>query len=118
MPQLEITAMTFGPYGIGHVDNRVVMVPNAAPGDVLEVGEHSARRGHGVGKIREIVRPGPHRRTAPCPFLPQCGGCDWQQIDYPEQLRLKGELVAREFRKAFRLELETQALVDSAPSEF
>ena len=29
--------MTFGPFGVGRLDGKAVMVPHAAPGDLLEV---------------------------------------------------------------------------------
>jgi len=42
--------MTFGPFGVGRLDGRAVMVPNAAPGDLLEVtvAEQRARRTAGI----------------------------------------------------------------------
>ena len=48
----------------------------------------------------------------------QCGGCDWQQIAYPAQIRLKAELFAAEFRRGLGVELETHELIAPAPAEF
>jgi len=118
MPSLEITAMSFGPYGIGRLDGKSVMVPNSAPGDVVEVTLQSERAGYSIAKIDRLIRAGPMRRTPPCPFLPRCGGCDWQQIDYPEQLRWKARIVTQEFRHALGVELDAAALVEPAEAEF
>jgi 23S rRNA (uracil1939-C5)-methyltransferase len=65
-----------------------------------------------------MVTPGAARRDPPCPYLPRCGGCDWQQIVYPEQTRLKGEAIARELERALGLELDPRSLVEPAPAEF
>ena len=116
--QVEITAMTFGPYGLGHSDGRAVMVANSAPGDVVEVEVIAARRDYTLGKAVRLVREGAARRDPPCRFLPRCGGCDWQQIEYAKQVELKGELIAAEFRRALNFELDPRGLVDSAPAEF
>ena len=118
MPELEITAMTFGPYGIGRLGGKAVMVPNCAPGDVLEVEIESERRDYMLAKPVAVIRAGPDRRTPPCPFLPRCGGCDWQQIAYPAQVRLKGEIIAEELGRALGVTLDAAGLVEPAPAEF
>ncbi len=118
MAEVEISAMTFGPYGVGRIDGKTVMVPNAAPRDQLEVELSRAHRDYAIGRIARILRGGPDRREPPCPFLPRCGGCDWQQLNYPAQVRVKAELVAAEFRHALKLELDPGDLVEPAPAEF
>ena len=94
------------------------MVPHSAPGDVLEIAVQAERGGYSLARIERVVTPGPSRRTAPCPFLPRCGGCDWQQIGYYEQVRSKAEIVAQEFRRALGVELDAAVLVEPSPLEF
>jgi 23S rRNA (uracil1939-C5)-methyltransferase len=118
MPEIEITAMTFGPFGVGRHDGKAVMVPGAVAGDRLDVEIVSERRDYAVAKIREIVSASAERRVAPCPYLPRCGGCDWQHIDYTAQVRFKGEVVARELGHALNIEIDPVGLVEPAPREF
>jgi len=118
MPEIEISAMTFGPYALGHRDGKAVMVPNAVAGDRLEVAIEAERRDYSLAKIREIVRPSPERRTAPCPYLPRCGGCDWQHIEYAAQVRFKSEMIARELNHALDAAIDPADLVTPAPAEF
>jgi 23S rRNA (uracil1939-C5)-methyltransferase len=118
MPEIEISAMTFGPFGLGHLDGKALMVPNAVVGDRLDVAIESERRDYSLATIRAIVRPSPDRRDAPCPFLPRCGGCDWQHIDYSAQLRFKSEMIARELNHALEAALDPIDLVEPAPAEF
>jgi 23S rRNA (uracil1939-C5)-methyltransferase len=118
MPEIEITAMTFGPFGLGHLDGKAVMVPNAVAGDRLDVSIEAARRDYSLAKIRAILRASADRRDPPCPFLPRCGGCDWQHINYPAQLRFKSEMIARELNHALDATLDSANLVEAAPAEF
>ena len=118
MPEIEISAMTFGPFGVGRHDGKAVMVRGAVAGDRLDVEMVSERRDYAVAKIREVVRASAERRTAPCPYLPRCGGCDWQHIEYRAQLRFKGEVVARELGHALGVAIDSAGLVEPAPSEF
>ena len=110
--------MTFGPFGVGRRDGKAVMVPGAVAGDRLDVELVSDRRDYAVAKIREIVRASADRRVAPCPYLPRCGGCDWQHIDYAAQVRFKGEVVARELDLALGVAIDPIGLVEPAPAEF
>jgi 23S rRNA (uracil1939-C5)-methyltransferase len=118
MPEIEISAMTFGPFAVGRQDGKAVMVSGAVAGDRLDVELVSERRDYAIAKIREIVRASAERRTAPCPYLPRCGGCDWQHIDYDAQVRFKGEVVARELGHALGVAIDSAGLVEPAPAEF
>ncbi len=118
MPEIEISAMTFGPFGVGRQDGKAVMVPGALVGDRLDVEIVSERRDYAVAKIREIIHASADRRAAPCPYLPRCGGCDWQHIDYGAQVRFKGEVVARELGHALGVAIDPAGLVEPAPAEF
>ena len=118
MPEIEISAMTFGPFGVGRHEGKAVMVAGAVTGDKLNVEIVSERRDYAVAKIREIVSASADRRIAPCPHLPRCGGCDWQHIDYGAQVRFKGEVVARELGHALNIEIDPVRLVEPAPAEF
>jgi len=118
MPEIEISAMTFGPFGVGRRDGKAVMVAGAVAGDRLDVEIVSERRDYAVAKIREILHASAERRVAPCPYLPRCGGCDWQHIDYSAQVRFKGEVVARELGHALGVAIDPAGLVEPAPAEF
>jgi len=118
MPEIEINAMTFGPYGVGRIDGKSVMVAQAVPGDLLEVAMTSEHRDYAIARIERIVRTGADRRETPCVYLPRCGGCDWQQIAYPAQVALKAQLIAAEFHHVLGVELDADGLVEAAPAEF
>src|SRR5271168_1547297 len=118
MAEIEISAMTFGAFGVGRIGGKAVMVPGAVVGDRLDVEIVSERRDYSVAKIREVVSASAERRVAPCPYLPRCGGCDWQHIEYGAQVRFKGEVVARELGHALGIEIDPSGLVAEAPAEF
>ena len=110
--------MTVGPFGVGHLAGKTVMVPNVVTGDVVDVRIKSERRDYAVAELERIVRPGPGRRQPPCPFLPRCGGCDWQQISYQAQLELKSRLIASELSRATGVSVSHENLIVPATAEF
>ncbi len=83
---------------------RVVFVPGALPGEVVDVEIASAKRDFARGRLLEVVEASPHRRVAPCAALARgCGGCDWQHVDPAAQLELKVDIVREALRRTGRL---------------
>jgi 23S rRNA (uracil1939-C5)-methyltransferase len=117
MEEVRITAMSFGRYAVGRLDGEAVMVPHAAPGDVIDVEIEARRRGYAIGRIRRIVQPSPQRRAAPCPYVPRCGGCDWQHLSYAAQVRHKAEIVASTLARSLGIDVSPDGLVEPSHDE-
>jgi 23S rRNA (uracil1939-C5)-methyltransferase len=80
--------------GIGrHPDGRIVFVPGTAPGDRVRVRPVEDRRTLVRGTVEALLEPSPERVPAPCPVFGTCGGCAWQHLAYPAQLRAKAAIV-------------------------
>src|SRR5712692_6789473 len=118
IPQVQVSALTFGPCAIARVDGKSVMIPAALPGEVLEIEIGSHKRDYALGRIVRVIQPAPERREPPCPYIARCGGCDWQHIRYDAQARLKAEVLVAEFRHTLGIELDPNGLVEPAPAEF
>lgn len=90
---IEIEKLTFGGAGLARFDGRVVFVPFSAPLDQLKVEITEIKKKFLKAKIIEVLKASPHRVTPPCKIYGQCGGCNWQHIDYHQQLKAKQEIV-------------------------
>jgi len=56
--------------------------------------------GHGtLAELLEVVEPSAERVVPRCRHAAVCGGCTWQHVAYPEQLRLKTWLLDRVLRR-------------------
>jgi 23S rRNA (uracil1939-C5)-methyltransferase len=83
---------------------RVVFVPGALPGEVVDVELTTSKKDFARARLIEVVDPSPHRRSAPCEALARgCGGCDWQHVDPAAQLQLKVDIVREALRRTGRL---------------
>jgi len=65
----------------------------AAVGDTVMAEIFKIKKKYLVSRMHELVKPSPHRIEPTCPYFGLCGGCKWQHMDYPEQLRLKRKQV-------------------------
>src|SRR5262249_30529798 len=86
--------------GLARHEGQVVLVPRALPGDRLRVRVSSTSRGFLQATGEQLLAPGPSRRPSPCPYVPLCGGCAYQELDYPAQLRLKEAILRESLQRA------------------
>ncbi|MCR4910378.1 MAG: 23S rRNA (uracil(1939)-C(5))-methyltransferase RlmD [Bacteroidales bacterium] len=68
---------------------RVLFVPFAVPGDVVDVMITRRKKSFMEGKIVRIVEPSPRRLEPFCKHFGTCGGCKWQILPYDLQLEAK-----------------------------
>ncbi|MBQ8621097.1 MAG: 23S rRNA (uracil(1939)-C(5))-methyltransferase RlmD [Oscillospiraceae bacterium] len=88
-----ITDYTAEGQGIAKIEGCAVFIPNAIAGEICRVRIEKAARTWAAGKIVEILEKSPHRVNRACPVAKLCGGCDFQHMDYEEEIRLKAERV-------------------------
>lgn len=91
--ELPITTLAFGGQGLGRLDDFVVFVNGAVPGDVVRAVVTRTKKRYAEARLDEIVQPSPDRRDAVCRHFGTCGGCRWQSLDYAVQLRYKEQQV-------------------------
>jgi 23S rRNA (uracil1939-C5)-methyltransferase len=92
MNTVQIEKLVFGGHGLGRDGGGVVLVPDTAPGEVVEYEDAGTKGGTRAGRIVRIIEKSPHRREPPCVYANECGGCDWIHLRYDEQVRCKKEL--------------------------
>jgi 23S rRNA (uracil1939-C5)-methyltransferase len=115
--KLVIERLAYGGAGIGRLNGKVCFVQGAAPGDELLVQVQAEKRSYCEATIRDILSPGPGRTQPPCPVFGQCGGCQWQHLEYGEQLRAKEAIFAQALGHA-RVTPVTTAPIVPAESAF
>lgn len=78
---------------IVRVNNRVIFVKFAAPGDVVDVQIIKKKKNYLEGKIVKFHQYSPQRIQPFCGHFAICGGCKWQHLSYAEQLAFKQQQV-------------------------
>lgn len=95
--ELTIDSLTNLGSGVGRVDGWVVFVPFALPGEVVRARVFRNDKNHSQADLVEVLVPSPDRVAPVCPMFGECGGCQYQHLDYQKQLAWKtrqvGELM-------------------------
>ena len=109
--ELDLVSMAHGGSALGRHEGRVVFVPYAIPGERVRVrlsGEGDAERGgkrFARAEVVDVLSPAPGRVAPRCRhFGPgECGGCQWQHIDYAAQLRFKQQVMIDQLERVGKL---------------
>ncbi len=91
--------IAFGGEGVGRFGEFVIFVPFVAPGEEVEAEVTEVKKRFARAKLVKVLQPSPHRVQPLCPYFGTCGGCQYQQIDYPQQLEIKHKQIVDLFER-------------------
>ncbi|MBN1651364.1 MAG: class I SAM-dependent RNA methyltransferase, partial [Bacteroidales bacterium] len=83
---------------LARIDDKVVFVPLAVPGDIVDIQLTRSRSSFAEGKVIKIHKKSDLRIEPACKHFGECGGCKWQMIDYNKQLEVKQNQVLENFQ--------------------
>ncbi|NDC73195.1 MAG: class I SAM-dependent RNA methyltransferase, partial [Sphingobacteriia bacterium] len=108
MPVVEchVTDMGVDGLGVARVDEKVVFVEGGMPGDRAQVQIYRNKGRYAQGRVVELLEPSSHRVSPVCQHFGTCGGCKWQNMDYPTQLVYKTKQVHDALTRIGGLSLE------------
>ncbi|MEY4967708.1 MAG: hypothetical protein RIQ73_407 [Actinomycetota bacterium] len=104
--QVRIERLVAGGDSMGRLaDGRVVFVPGALPGELVDVQITQAKKDFARGAVASIIEPSAHRVTPPCPHVERgCGGCSWQHLDNSQHMEAKIGIVKEALRRTAKME--------------
>ena len=115
---IKIDAYAAEGKSIAHLeDGRVLFVENAIPGDVVNVFITKQKKSWAQGKVTALITPSEQRITPFCQHFGTCGGCKWQMLPYPQQLKYKQQQVADQLQRIGHLELPEMQPIIGSPRE-
>ncbi|MFA5111267.1 MAG: 23S rRNA (uracil(1939)-C(5))-methyltransferase RlmD [Desulfobaccales bacterium] len=86
---LVIDKLAFGGKALGRVDGFVVFVDHALPGQRVKVRITRKKAQFAEARVVKLLAQSPAYTPPFCPHFGVCGGCQWQDLAYEEQLRWK-----------------------------
>ena len=90
---VRIDGLSHGAEGVGRINEKVVFVPEAIPGDTAQVQLVHVKDRFAHAVLEDIIDPSPDRIIPSCPHAQECGGCQLQHMSYDAQLQWKRQQV-------------------------
>ena len=128
--EFEITTLTNMAQGLGRVllpdaddtgaapaggsgGGWVILVPFTLPGERVRVRVWRNQKNFSDADLVKVLTPSPQRVAPACPLFMRCGGCQYQNLDYAEQLRWKQRQVAELLQHMARVDFPVQPVIAS-----
>ncbi len=105
LERVRITGVAAEGRAMARVDNMVVFVPFAVPGDVVDLRVVRKKRNYAEAEIVAFHEKSTSREEPFCPHFGVCGGCRWQCLPYEEQVRWKQAQVVDSLARIGKVEL-------------
>ncbi|MCE5331600.1 MAG: 23S rRNA (uracil(1939)-C(5))-methyltransferase RlmD [Bacteroidales bacterium] len=119
LTNVTITDIAAEGKAITKINDMVVFVPFAVPGDVVDL-QVTRKKSHFMEARPVHFHTYSDKRTEPvCEHYGICGGCKWQILPYSEQIRYKQKQVADNLTRIGKIELpEIAPILGSKRTEF
>jgi len=114
----EVTIENIGAEGksLARVNNMVVFVKDAVPGDVVDLQVFRKKGRYMEARVVKYHSYSKQRTEPFCEHFGVCGGCKWQHLPYDRQLHYKEQQVVDAFRHIAGVEIpETMPILASDP---
>lgn len=103
-----IEKVAHGGHFIARHLGAVLFVRHAIPGEEVEIEITGTGSSFNRADVVKVINPSPDRVSAPCQFAHRagCGGCDFQHISLERQRQLKSEVIAEQFARIAKREMQ------------
>lgn len=106
-PHFEARVRDLSKDGLGvlnHPNGQVCFAAGTWPGDVGTFRLISEKKNYAFAELVELTQPASERGAIPCAHHgigpERCGGCPWQMVSYPAQLKAKAHRVEHALQRA------------------
>lgn len=94
LEKITISGVAAEGKAIAKTDNLVIFIPYVVPGDVVDLQITRKKNSYAEARAVFFHEFSQQRTEAFCEHFGICGGCKWQILPYPEQLRYKQQQIS------------------------
>lgn len=102
---LKMEKMVFGGDCLARLpDGRAIFVPFGLPGEVIQVEVVEDKKRFARGWPLAWIETSPQRIIPRCIHFGECGGCQYQHLDYKDQYQAKQDILMDQFQRIGKIE--------------
>jgi 23S rRNA (uracil1939-C5)-methyltransferase len=110
--ELKIEKLVYGGEGLARLIDpqtgraKAIFIPFVAADELVDASMIEEKPGFGRAKVEHLLQPSSERVMAPCPYFGECGGCQYQHLQYSTQLTAKAQILEETLGRTAKLKLE------------
>lgn len=89
--ELEIESLSHEGRGVAHLEEKVIFVSGALPGEKVLANRTFSRAKFEEAEVLEVLQASDQRIQPKCEVFGICGGCSFQHLSSDDQIKAKGE---------------------------
>ena len=105
----DIESLDIEAHGVARVDNKVVFIHGALPGERVTATISKRKQRYDVASVNTVLRESVLRVVPRCPSFGICGGCSMQHLDERAQLAIKQRVLEDQLKHLAGLRPQTMA---------
>lgn len=102
---------------IAYYNNKIIFVRYAIPGELVKIKIYKETKDYAIAEPLKIIEAVPLRIKPLCKYFALCGGCDYQMLNYEDQIKIKKDGIQEIFKKIAKIDLEITEIIRS-PKKF
>ena len=110
---LEIESLTNLGLGLGRVNGWVVQVPYVLPGEKIQARIYRNHKNYSSADCISVHKASPNRVKPLCDLFGECGGCQYQHMEYATQIEWKQKQVEDSFARIGGIEFTVNRPIPS-----
>ncbi len=97
---------------------KTIFVRYVLPGETVRANIYRETTEYAMGEPIEVIEASPLRIRPYCQYFGQCGGCDYQMMNYADQLQTKKQLAEEVFRYIGSNEIAVNEIISDESHQF
>jgi 23S rRNA (uracil1939-C5)-methyltransferase len=119
LEKVKVTDFAAEGKSIAKLDGQVIFVQKAVPEDVVDLKVIKKKSNFMEAKVTQIHEYSPLRAKPFCQHFGECGGCQWQNLQYEYQILFKQQQVVDNLTRIGKVELpEIQPILGSKKIQY
>ena len=110
---IEITSLDHNGKGVGKLNNKIVFVENALPGEIVDLKIVKEKKNYIEAEVKHFIKKANNRIESLCPYFNICGGCDLLHMSYDDQIKFKQNKIENIISKYLNTKIKINNIVKS-----